>query len=59
MVLDGKGHRQLRLCSKKNYERKKYTSRIRAPLQDISKLTNTPEESNEEPVLTITSLKNT
>jgi len=43
----GRGHRRLRLCSKKNYERKKYASKA---LKDV---TNVTEDGMEEPVPTL------
>ena len=58
--MKGKGHRRLRLCSNKNYERKKYASRSRNALQDISLSLNVPRQSielREQPVLTNTELK--
>ena len=58
--MKGKGHRRLRLCSNKNYERKKYASRSRNALQDISLSLNVPQQSielREQPVLTNTELK--
>ena len=55
----GKGHRRLRLCSNKNYERKKYASKSRNVLQDVSLSLNVPQpsiEPREQPVLTNTEL---
>ena len=58
--MKGKGHRRLRLCSNKNYERKKYASKSRIALQDVSLSLNVPQPSTEsreqQPVLTNTEL---
>ena len=57
--MSGKGHRRLRLCSKKNYERKKYAAKARNALQDLSHPLNVPQpsvEPREQPVSNTTEL---
>ena len=57
--MKGKGHRRLRLCSNKNYERKKYASKSRNALQDVSLSLNVQQpsiEPREQSVLTNTEL---
>ena len=53
--MSGKGHRRLRLCSKKNYERKKYQATCHDALPDAPQ---SNVESSDDSVSTITELNN-
>ena len=53
--MSGRGHRRLRLCSKKNYERKKYLARHANAPNDASQ---SSAEASDHSVSTITELKN-
>ena len=57
--MSGRGHRRLRLCSKKNYERKKYQARSADAPNDARH--DAPQSSsvelNDDSVSTITELR--
>lgn len=57
--MSGKGHRRLRLCSKKNYERKKYQARSHDVQNDARPdASQSSVESSDNSVSTITELSN-